>query len=436
MFLQPQHFQQQIRYLEDLAHAHGLLLGPHAWGCTEISLDRQLLPLGKLGIAAARGILPDGTPFRVPENSPAPPPLEVTPDIRDQVVYLALPVRRPGAPETVPPGIAPEAAGLARYTGSELEVADNNAGSDSSATVVVGVLRLGLLLGSERRSEYACIPIARIQEVRADKMVVLDEQFVPTVLDCQATPQLVAYLKEMQGMIHQRARALAGRISASGRGSGVAEIADFQLLQVANRYTAVLNHLVRLAGLHPEAFYRLGLEMMGELATFTSEQRRPPELPEYRHDDLQASFDPLMAELRRSLSMVMEQSAINIPLVEKAFGVRVATIADRGLLDSAGFVLAVQAQLPTEEVRRLLPQQIKIGPLEQIKNLVNLQLPGIRVVPLPVAPRQLPYHAGRVYFELDRTNELWGQLSTSAGLAFHVSNQFPGVEMELWAIKG
>ena len=42
-------------------------------------------------------------------------------------------------------------------------------------------------------------------------------------------------------------------------------------------------------------------------------------------------------------------------------------------------------------------------------------LHGTEVVlarPLPVAPRQLPYQTGYVYFELDRSSEFWAGLET------------------------
>src|SRR6202008_1453076 len=60
---------------------------------------------------------------------------------------------------------------------------------------------------------------------------------------------------------------------------------------------------------------------------------------------------------------------------------------------------------------------LKTGPVEKTRDLVNLQLPGVPVHPVPVAPRQIPFHAGFVYFELDQSNELWGQLQSSGGIA-------------------
>jgi type VI secretion system protein ImpJ len=91
--------------------------------------------------------------------------------------------------------------------------------------------------------------------------------------------------------------------------------------------------------------------------------------------------------------------------------------------------------VPAEVVRTGFPPQVKIGSVEKIRDLVNLQLPGIGLRPLPVAPRQLPFHAGFTYFELDRGSEYWKQLATSAGFAMHVAGEFPGLQMQFWAIR-
>src|ERR1700752_4537602 len=142
-----------------------------------------------------------------------------------------------------------------------------------------------------------------------------------------------------------------------------------------------------------------------------------------------------MAALRASLSFVLEQSAIPIPIESKKFGISVAVVNDRGLYSNAVFILAARADMPSEELRRRFPAQLKIGPVEKIRDLVNLQLPGVPVHPVPVAPRQIPYHAGFVYFELDQASELWGQLNGSGGVALHVAGEFPGLTLELWAVR-
>jgi len=197
----------------------------------------------------------------------------------------------------------------------------------------------------------------------------------------------------------------------------------------------VVAHLASTAGCHPEELYRLALEITGDLATLTTTTRRPPQFPPYRHEALRASFEPVIQALRSSLSVVLEQNAIPIPLVQKRFGISVGTLTDRTLLDSAVFVLAARADLPAEEFRRRFPQQLKIGPVEKIRDLVMLQLPGIAISAMAVAPRQIPYHAGFAYFELDRSGELWRALKASGGIAIHQAGDFPGLSMEFWAIR-
>ena len=88
-----------------------------------------------------------------------------------------------------------------------------------------------------------------------------------------------------------------------------------------------------------------------------------------------------------------------------------------------------------EELRQNLPSHLKAGAVEQIRQLVNLHLPGIRVRPLPVAPRQIPFHANKTYFVLEITAEERSQLERSGGFAFHVSGEFAGLDLKFWAIR-
>jgi type VI secretion system protein ImpJ len=298
----------------------------------------------------------------------------------------------------------------------------------------VGSLRTKLLTDQDQMGEYACLGIAQIIECRVDKQVVLQESYIPPVLNAQATPRLAGFLSELQGLLHHRAEALAGRVSDAGKGA--AEVADFLLLQLVNRYEPLLAHLANGTLLHPEDMYRMLLTLGGEIATFTSASKRPEQFAAYRHDDLKATFEPVFAALRESLTSVLEQNAIPLPLKERRYGIRVAKLGDPALLDQASFVLAVHADMPVEELQRRLPAQIKIGSPDNIRELVNVQLPGITIRPLPVAPRQIPFHAGNIYFELDRSSEYWASLKGSGGIAMHIGGDFPGLSLEFWAIRG
>ncbi|MBP2293221.1 type VI secretion system baseplate subunit TssK [Azospirillum rugosum] len=432
MFLRAQHFQQFDRYVETLVDARTKALCAYGWGVTELDIDRDLLGTGKLALRGARGVLPDGTPFHLPEQAPLPTPIEPAESVRNCTVYLALPLRSPGRADVALP---PHEQAVTRYAATPFEATDAVAGSNAIAQLQVGQLRLRLMLGSEDRSGYACVGVARIVEVLAGRGIVLDRHYIPPSLVCAAAPQLIGFLAEMHGLITQRAEVLANRLGQAGAG-GAAEVADFLMLQLCNRYGPLLAHHDAQARLHPESLYSLFVQMAGELATFNDRSRRPPKFEPYRHDDLQMSFQPVVAELRRLLSAVLEQTAIPIPLQDRRYGIRVAAIPDRSLIDAASFVLAVRADMPSEQLRRNFPLQVKIGPVELIRDLVMSALPGIGTDPLPVAPRQIPFNAGSVYFALDRGGAMWKQLGTSGGLAIHLSGDFPQIVMELWAIRG
>jgi type VI secretion system protein ImpJ len=290
------------------------------------------------------------------------------------------------------------------------------------------------MLESEERAGFTCLGLARIVEVQADRRVVVDERFIPPCLRVSATPVLSNLLGELVGMLGQRCEALGARLSQPGA-RGVAEVADFLLLQALNRNLPLLAHYADAGNIHPEALYATLIQLAGELLTFTAPDKKANVYPAYRHDDLQRSYGPVMADLRRSLSAMLDVTAVEIPLQERSHGVRVGPILDRNLLRSSQFVLTVMADLPGERIRRQGPLMIKVGAVEHLRELVNVQLEGIRITPMPVAPRQLPFLAGAVYFELDRGSPHWQQMQNSGGFGLHVSGDFPNLALSLWAIR-
>ncbi|HVQ75033.1 MAG TPA: type VI secretion system baseplate subunit TssK [Candidatus Binatia bacterium] len=432
-FLQPQHFQQHDRYLEGHVERRTRALRPYAWGFSEIALDESLLELGKLAIRTARGVLPDGTPFDCPTRDPLPPPLDVPTTLRESLVSLALSVHQSGVDEADLSEPGPDS--LARYAAGELEVKDSNASFDRTALVQIGRLRLQLLKDADLSGAYTALGTARVLERRADGRVLLDRLYIPPVLDTAADPTLSAIVRDIHGLLHQRGDALAARMSQPGPG-GIAEIADFLWLKTMNRFEPLFAHLAATVPLHPERLYAVCVQLAGELCTFTREGRRPLPYPTYRHEDLAGSFTPVVADIRRSLSMVLERNAVPIDLEMRSYGLRVATIPDGDLLKTARLVLAAKAQLPVERIQASLPTLVKIGPVERIRDLVNLNLPGMVLRGLPVAPRQIPFHAGFLYFELERGGELWKLMEQSGALALHIAGEFPGLELELWAVRG
>lgn len=431
LFIKPQHFQQQQRYFEHQINERTLAVSDYLYGFGELSINDEYLSFGRIGLVRARGVFPDGTRFSLPAEDHAPQPLDITDaDVANEVVYLALPLATDSLSEVA----WPEAGVSARYHADAAEIRDLHSVDGDSHTINVARVHPRLMLEREDRSAYATLAIGRILEKRPDGSLVMDNDFLPTMLSVRAAPRLQRFVGEMAGLMQERARNIAERVGAPSQG-GVADVADFMLLQMLNRSHPQLRHLARLRQLHPERLYEQLLGLCGELVTFTDENRLPQDAPAYDHDLPETAFGPLMKVLRQALSTVLEPRAVAIQLQQRQYGLTVAPLQDSELTGDAEFILAVRADMPQDDLRKQFPQQCKVASVEKIRDLISLQLPGIPLEALPVAPRQLPYHAGFTYFRLDSESQAWQMLDNASGFAFHVAGDFPGIDMQFWAIR-
>mgnify|MGYP003584937336 FL=1 len=135
------------------------------------------------------------------------------------------------------------------------------------------------------------------------------------------------------------------------------------------------------------------------------------------------------------LSIEWQQRAIITPVELRHEATRVAITPEITLLNSCSFVLAISASMPSEVLRQRIPTTIKISSVEKVRDLIAYHLPGIHIHALSTAPRELPYHSGYSYFEIDKGSELWQDLEQSSGIAIHLAGDFPDLEIECWAIK-
>ena len=431
MFLQPHHFQQEARHVEHLVDARVLAVGPHAWGFGQLLLDEAQLALGRLALVRASGVLNDGTPFSMPDADALPPAYGVPNDVQGEVIFLAAPRTRFGVNE-VDFGDG-QGDAMARYAVHEQELRDHTNAADDPEAVQTGAVRFRLLRQRELTDGHAALGVARVVERRGDGQVVLDRGYIAPQTRIEASGQLSTTATLLHGLVQQRARTLASQMGQLGHGTS--EVADFLSLMVLNRAEPQLRQYSASPSVHPWPLYLALLQLAGELSTFSTALRHPPDYPAYQHDDLQRVFAPVVRDLRDLLSAVIERHAVQIELTHRGNNVSTAIVGDLELLRTAGFILAVRADLPVEHVRQRFPAQSKLGPADRLKDLVNLQLPGIALRSLPTAPPQLPFHNGSHYFELDRQGELWKQLERSGRIALHVGGDFPGLELELWAIR-
>ena len=276
----------------------------------------------------------------------------------------------------------------------------------------IGRLNLRLMLERDAGEGYAALGVARVVERRADNTVRARRAVHPADATRRRAPVLDGYVRELHGLLHQRGEALGGAAVAAGarrrrRDRRLPAARDGQPLRAAVRAPAAA--LV----LHPERCTPRASALAGDLSTFRdSGARRPiPTTATTTRSCFRAG------DGRPAAVAVDGAGAERDP--DRAAGARVRRARRRSSPTSTccaprAFVLAVDgADVPARRCACASRPQVKIGPVERIRDLVNLKLPGVALRPLPVAPRQIPYHAGFNYFELEtRGNELWKQLET------------------------
>ena len=430
LFLRPQHFQQQDRHTDSLVQARTAPLRPYPWGVVELKVNNDLASLGKFAIERCSGLLPDGQPFAAPDDLPPPDPLDVPADARDAIVYLTLPARQAGATEFIMREHSDEAT---RFVVDEEEALD--AFSEDRTREPIETAKPNLRFGVTRDQTYGRVTLglARVREVQNGR-VIFDERYIPPTLDIRASSRLLGFLTDILGRAEQRVDELSLRAVEATEG-GSETFASFLLLQALNRWNPVLTHLKALPTVHPERLYEVFTSMNGELATMVRSDRRPAPVPDYNHEDLQATFEPVFEALQSALSSVFDRSSLQLPLEVAGPGAYLSKITDHNLYQTGYFYLAVKAAASLDDIRARFPAVAKIGAIQKMRQIVDSALPGVPLRHAPTPPPQIRVLPGYVYFELDRSAPDWRDFASAPALGLHVAGDWPDLRLELWCVK-
>lgn len=430
MFIRPQHFQQQDRFVQQLIRQQPHAFGAYRYGFWSLELNHDLLSQGKLAIESAMGFFPDGSFFSLPNQDLLPPPLDLSGGFSGRNIYLtALDAQH------VIQDIGEDSLRHYRYQGLVRSLQDCTSDQTSLAEIEIGQLRLRLMADQEDLSQYTALPIAHVQEVRPDKKINLHSDFIPPILHVEADCHLSNLCEEMYGLLQYRANVLAERLQHAEQ-SESAVVADFMMLQLVNRYEASILHLSRRPRLHPEVLYTHLVEMLAQLSTYTRDTRRPDDIPVYNHDAPALCFLPVTQSLRHCLGMVLEQHGTAISFIEQSHGVFCTEKIDPLIFTETTMILGIYADVPQDDLRQHVPNQVKIGTPEVMRDLVSRGIPGVPLTSLPVAPRQIPYHANFCYFSFDQQHDWWQAIIESGSLCLHIGANYNNVRLELWAIRG
>lgn len=430
LFIRPQHFQQNDRHFDYEIMNRTKKLISNNWGFFQLQLDEHFLNSGKIIIKKASGVFKDGTVFDIDGRNNNNLVLDVKTNHIGKILYLSLPIYMDNNDEV---HFEEQKNLQTRFRAKTVSSIPNiNSGESSSCELLLA--NYNFKLSFEEESE-ACVtlPICKILDLTISGNISLDKDFSPIFLYFNFSDGLFSQLKELISTVIFRAEKLSEKIVDSLMKT--TEIGDYLLLQLLNKVESQLNFLLTQDKIHPDRIFYTLISFASELAVFMKKDKRLQNQINYKHDEQYESFQNIFREIKSMLTTVLEQNSIMIPINKVKYGIHIAQINNRELIDNSTFIFSVSSDVSSTKIKELLDISLKFGTVETIRNLVNFHLVGFKLKSLSNAPKEIPYKVNHLYFKLELTEENFEDLRKSAGFAFHLSTEIPNIEFSLWAIK-
>jgi len=446
LFLTPHHFQQSDRFHEEQMAERTALASPFPWGIRDMEIDRELLASGTLRLLSFRGLLQSGISVRFPEIDPSPPQLDFKDafDIRaDHLdVYLGLPMRRSGWPNCRLSEDSTEDRSEVRYSAKPTTVEDENTGR-GERTVQRAELNLKLLLGTDARENFECIPIARVKKSGAGGFQLVDE-FVPPLLSLAGSPYLMQLNREILELLVTQSTEKGNSFRESGGGDITpANLTSFFRFSIINGAIPLLAHCREIPAIHPEALYRVLASLLGQLATLHPNRLHPRDVPAYRHGDPGPVFTQLKSLIFELSEIADSQGYIVIPLTELHKGRFQARIERSALLQpTAALYLSISSDdIAESEISGSISRVIVASP-DRIEQKLSHALRGLPLQLVAVPPPSIPRRRNTWYYQLDTRGSSseaqrdWEAIAASQSLVLEIPQAIQDARFELLGLEG
>lgn len=432
MYIGPHEFQAQARYFEDAIQFATSSLWFRSYGLTGCALDADALRNSTVCLLHASGILPDGTPFHMPQSDPVPPvrPIaDLFPPTRDfMTVSLAMAERKPHGRNCA----AEEEAAGTRYVPDSRTFNDETTGGDPRS-VKVRRKNVRLLLDTEVTEGMVTLPVARVKRDGSGHFV-YDPDFVPPCLEISASEHLMLMLRRLIEILEAKSASL----TRSAAGSGAMEfsprdIANFWLLHAVNSGLAALRHLFISKRGHPEELFLEMSRLGGALCTFTLESH-PRTLPHYDHEHLGECFEALDHHIRTHLETVIPTNCVTIPLTKIAECFYEGEVGDTRCFGRSRWILGVQARAGEAELITAVPQLVKVCSAKFIGELVKRAIAGLAMTHLPVPPSAIQARVEAQYFAISKEGPFWDHIIQTKRVGIYVPGDLPDAELEFLVV--
>jgi type VI secretion system protein ImpJ len=431
LFLQPQHFQQQDRYVQSLLEPFQAYLQPHFWGVASQIIQEAALGNQSFNLIQGKFLFPDQTFVSLPGNAllegrsfneswiEGGKPLGVLIGLRKW--------NSTGENVTVLPSLERIGDISTRFvTSTEPEEALDlhHGGPPAQVKHLYYALKLFWESEEENLGEYDLIPLAYLE--RRGETIGLSQRFFPPTLSMSAANPLLRLVVEIRDQLASRSHQLESYKRDRGIHTaefGARDMVFLLALRSLNRYVPLLFQMTESEPVHPWHVYGLLRQIIGELSSFSETFNVLGEksdgtalIPSYNHRKLWECFFAAQSVLLQLLDEITAGPEHMLQLLYD--GTYYATELSPTIFQGNNrYYLVITTDQNRQQQLSSFTSLAKMGPRESLPILIARALPGISLAPLETPPQELPRRANSLYFKIDHHGDQWQQVQRNRNLA-------------------
>lgn len=426
LFLRPHHFQAADRYWTETLQTSEQWDHPYNYGVRRLELSDEAIANYQFQVNVCHARMKDGTLVSLDPGQA----LDRV-DLREAFahesvvrVFLAVPKLKMGVTNVALGG----GTDKARYVEIRQSFQDESLGGNDQDLQLRG-LNVRLLLSTQDLAGYEVLPIAQLQRAgEKEATPQIDDNYFPPMLAVDAWPPLGRdIVRAVYDIIGKKIEVLSEQVLNRGITLASQEPGDMERLFMLSELNAAYSVLAVLAfasGVHPLKAYTELCRIVGQLAIFGAE-RRPPEIPQYDHDDLARIFRYIKDWIVMLLGRIRDYEYEQRFFVGEGRGMRVTFDSKWLGSDWQWFIGVLRGNIVEKECLALLsPGALdwKLGSARQVDALFQYGVEGLRLTPLPQSPRALPPKRDWLYFEVNRDNAAWKDVLETQTLAMRLKD--------------
>ena len=440
MNLEPHHFQQLSRSIDQNLNFRIKTLKPNDWGLISINMDEDAIANGNFKLTNCRGTMPDGFNFQMPEKDSLPPARSFSGDFpatqENFGIYLSIANDKTGGQNfALDESITKRNT---RFSLDQIMISDENTGT-GEREIGVAKANFKILFEPESTEDLTTIKIAEIVRSPEGEFA-LSKTYIPPSLAIKASDNLTNLLRRLFELLIARSNALRKRRRQLPDGNMEMTANDmpiFWLLYSVNAYIPILSQCLSEGLVHPENVYSSLLSLTGQLSTFSaSENILPQDFPNYDHNNPAGGFQKIEKNLIQLLGDITPaKNFIQIELEKKGETIFIGQVADKAIFKDSKFFLVCSSDTPDENLVNELPVKMRIASPEVIKQVLSSATPALPIKYVPRPPTGVPVRPQSHYFRLEKEGQFWKQIENSKTIVIYKPSEFSAVELELLAVK-